>query len=107
MAASKEAVIKDLKRYIAVLRKNGFPIQRAMLFGSWAKGAGREESDVDVALISDAFTGDRFQDRRKIVPFRRKINNRIEPMPFDTRTFSTGGNLIDEILNSGEEIVVS
>ncbi|MBN2060018.1 MAG: nucleotidyltransferase domain-containing protein, partial [Deltaproteobacteria bacterium] len=41
-----------------------------MLFGSWAKGAEHEESDVDVALISDVFTGDRFQDRRKIVPLR-------------------------------------
>ena len=104
MAASKEAIINDLKRYIAVLTENGVPIQRAMLFGSWARGAGRAESDVDVALISNVFTGDRFQDRRRIIPFRRKINNRIEPIPFDPRTFEGGGILVDEILKHGEEI---
>lgn len=76
-----------------------------MLFGSWARGTVREESDVDVALISTAFTGDRFQDRRKIIPMRRKINNRIEPIPFDPLTFAMGGNLVDEIIKHGEEIV--
>ena len=105
MAASKESIIRDVRRYIAELRKNGIPVQRAMLFGSWARGAGREESDVDVALISNVFTGDRFQDRRKIIPLRRKINNRIEPMPFDPRTFDRGGNLVDEIIKHGEEII--
>jgi uncharacterized protein len=55
-------------------------------------------------LISDAFTGDRFQDRRKIVPFRRKINSRIEPIPFTVQTFNMGGNLVDEIARYGEEI---
>lgn len=105
MATLKEAVIKDLKRYIAVLKENGFPIQRAMLFGSWARGNGREESDVDVALISNVFTGDRFQDRRRIIPLRRKINNSIEPIPFDPRTFNGGGVLVDEIIKYGEEII--
>lgn len=105
MAASKEDIIRDIKKYIAELRKNGIPIQRALLFGSWSKGTGREESDVDVALISSVFTGNRFQDRRKIIPLRRKINNLIEPMPFDPRTFDDGGNLIDEIIKHGEEII--
>ncbi len=105
MAASKESIIRDIKRYIAELNKNGIPIQRALLFGSWAKGTGRGESDVDIALISDVFTGDRFEDRRKIVPLRRKINTRIEPMPFDPQTFDSGGNLVDEIIKHGEIIV--
>ncbi|MFP4445648.1 MAG: nucleotidyltransferase domain-containing protein [Desulfosudaceae bacterium] len=102
--ASKKTVLRDVKRYIDVLGKNGFPIQRAMLFGSWTRGAASDESDVDVALISNAFTGDRFQDRRKIVPLRRKINNRIEPIPFHPRNFEDGGILVDEILKYGEDI---
>lgn len=102
--ASKDAIVRDVKRYIDALKKNGFPIQRAMLFGSWARGTANDESDVDVALISDAFTGDRFQDRRKIVPLRRIINSRIEPIPFDPRSFADGGILVDEILKYGEDI---
>jgi predicted nucleotidyltransferase len=105
VVASKDSIIKDIKKYIDVLRKHGIPIQKALLFGSWSRGSAGEESDVDVALISNVFTGDRFHDRRKIVPLRRKINNKIEPMPFNPQTFDMGGNLVDEIIRHGEEIV--
>jgi predicted nucleotidyltransferase len=98
-------VIQDIKKYIMVLRDNGILVERALLFGSWAKGTAREDSDVDVALISSFFTGDRFMDRRKIVPLRRKINNNIEPMPFSPEDFISGGVLVDEIRRYGEEIV--
>jgi len=104
MAPTKDAVIRDIKRYVATLRENGIPVQRVLLFGSWARGSASEESDVDIALISDKFTGDRFEDRRKIVPLRRAINNRLEPIPFNSKIFAHGGNLIDEIIRQGEEI---
>ncbi len=105
MVTPKYRIVSDVKRYIDELNKNGIPIQRAILFGSWVKGSAAEESDVDIALISSVFTDDRFQDRRKIVPFRRKINNRIEPMPFTPHTFDMGGNLVDEIVQFGETII--
>ncbi|NCC25321.1 MAG: nucleotidyltransferase domain-containing protein [Deltaproteobacteria bacterium] len=105
MVCEKDAVIRDVKKYIVALRENGIPVERAVLFGSWAKGMAREESDVDVALISSFFTGDRFLDRRKIVPLRRHINNNIEPMPFCPEDFASGGNLVDEIKRYGEDII--
>ncbi len=105
MAASKEAIMKDIMSYIDELRIRGIPIQKALLFGSWARGPVREESDVDIALISSFFSGDRFEDRRKIIPMRRKINSRIEPIPFTPQDFEMGGNLVDEIIRYGEQIV--
>ncbi len=105
MACEKDSVIRDVKKYIKVLRENGISVDRALLFGSWVKGTAREESDVDVALVSSVFTGDRFMDRRKIVPFRRKINTSIEPMPFRPEDFASGGILVEEIRAYGEEIV--
>jgi uncharacterized protein len=105
MACEKAAVIQDIKKYITVLRENGISVDKALLFGSWAKGTARDESDVDVALVSSFFTGDRFMDRRKIVPLRRKINNNIEPMPFSPEDFAAGGTLVEEIRRYGEEIV--
>ena len=104
MAASKDEVIRDIKKYIAELNKSGIYVHKAVLFGSWARGKATEESDVDVALVSDTFTGDRIQDRRKIVPFRRKINTRIEPMPFTQDDFNTKGILAEEIAKYGQEI---
>lgn len=104
MATSKDSILQDVKKYIDELKKNGFPVQRVLLFGSWASGMAGEESDVDIALISHVFTGDRFEDRRKIVPLRRSINSRIEPLPFTLQDFNEGGNLVDEIAQHSEEI---
>jgi hypothetical protein len=58
-----------------------------------------------VALISNAFTGDRFEDRRRIVPFRRKIDTRIEPIPFRPEDFDDGGMLAEEIKKTGIKIL--
>src|SRR4030042_6050306 len=92
----KDLTIEIVTRYIEELEKNKIHIIEAFIFGSHAKGKTRPESDIDVALISDAFTGDRFEDRRKILPFRRKINNRIEPIPLNPEDFNNGGTLADE-----------
>lgn len=104
MVDSKDKILRDIKKYIAELNKSGIPVQKAVLFGSWARGKATEESDVDVALVSDKFTGDRFQDRRSIIPLRRKINTRIEPLPFTQKDFYTEGILVEEIARYGEEV---
>lgn len=106
MAVATDSAIESVRRYIEELRLNGIPVQEAIIFGSYAKGNPKEESDIDVALVSSAFTGDRFEDRRRIVPFRRKIDNRIEPMPFRPEDFDEGGILIDEIKRTGKVINV-
>lgn len=40
--------------YIYTLEKQGIPIQKAYLFGSWAKGKQHKWSDVDLAIISSS-----------------------------------------------------
>jgi hypothetical protein len=104
MAVATDSVIEAVKKYIRELERNNIPIQEAIVFGSYAKGDPKEESDIDIALVSTAFTGDRFEDRRKIVPLRRKIDNRIEPIPFRPEDFEQGGNLVDEIKKTGKAI---
>src|SRR4030043_1557511 len=101
MANKKNRIIEIVTRYIEELEKNKIHIMEAIIFGSHAKGKTKPESDIDVALISEAFTGDRFEDRRKIVPFRRKIDSRIEPIPFKPEDFNNGGTLAEEIKKTG------
>ena len=107
MDTSKNDIVRDIKNYVYELNKNGISVQKVVLFGSWARGQVRENSDIDVALISDSFSGDGFQDRRKIVPLRRKINTKIESIPFNQESFSMGGNLVDWIMRYGEEITLN
>lgn len=105
MVIEKDSAVEIVKRYIDELEKNKIHITEAILFGSHAKGIVKPESDIDVALISDAFTGDRFADRRRIIPFRRKIDSRIEPIPFRPEDFNDGGALAEEIKRSGVRIL--
>lgn len=101
MAIETDSVIEVVRRYIEELEKNQIHISEAIIFGSHTKGTTKLESDIDVALISDAFMGDRFEDRRRIVPLRRKIDNRIEPIPFRPEDFNNGGTLAEEIKRTG------
>jgi predicted nucleotidyltransferase len=105
MANKKNLTIEIVTKYIEELEKNKIHIIEAFIFGSHAKGKTKPESDIDVALISNAFTGNRFEDRRKIVPFRRKIDSRIEPIPFKPEDFNNGGTLAEEIKRTGVSLL--
>jgi len=101
VALKADQAVKLVIKYVGELERNKIPIEKAILFGSYAKGYAKEESDIDVALVSEVFSGDRFEDRRKIIPLRRKIDNRIEPLPFKPEDFENGGILVEEIKKTG------
>jgi len=105
MASTKSAVIDLIKKYITRLNQNNISVQKVLLFGSYMKGTPREDSDIDIAVIASTFQGNRYSDRRVIVPFRRGIDSRIEQIPFTPEEFAAGGMLIDEIKNTGKEIM--
>jgi hypothetical protein len=105
MVDEKAEVIAIIKRYIGELKKNNIPVSQAFLFGSFVRGGAKPESDIDIAIISEVFTGDRFEDRRRIVPIRRKIDSRIEPIPFKPEDFNEGGILAEEIKKTGIAIL--
>jgi predicted nucleotidyltransferase len=104
MAQATVAIIETIRRYVRALEAQGIQVDDAILFGSFAKGTAKDESDIDVALISSAFSGNRFDDRRRIVPLRRAIDGRLEPIPFRPNDFAEGGNLVDEIKRDGIRI---
>ena len=104
MVAQKGSIKKAIKNYVEALRNHGIPVKEVILFGSCVRGGNKDESDIDVAIVSDAFSGNRFEDRRRIVPLRRGIVSRIEPIPITPEAFAAGGNLIDEIKRNGIKI---
>lgn len=105
MASSKASIINLIKEYITRLKEHNISVEKVLLFGSIMKGTSREDSDIDIAVISSSFKGDRYSDRRLIVPLRRGIDSRIEPIPFTPDDYAKGGILIDEIKSTGQEIL--
>ena len=56
---TREEILLTLREQRALLSRR-YPIQRLALFGSWARGEAREDSDVDVLVEVDPAIGLRF-----------------------------------------------
>lgn len=56
---TREEILAALREQRASLSRR-YPIQRLALFGSWARGKAREDSDVDVLVEVDPSIGLRF-----------------------------------------------
>lgn len=87
-------------RYADLLRDH-INLDKVILFGSFAKGHQHADSDIDVAVISADFSGDRLADQLKLMRFRRQIDLRIEPIPFLPRDFNPADPLAKEIMDTG------
>ena len=51
----KETVLNIIQNYLHTLKKSDIQASRAVLFGSWARGEQREESDIDLIVIAPEF----------------------------------------------------
>ena len=72
-------VIKKLKQYKKLLSKH-MTFEDLILYGSYAKGNAREDSDVDVAIVVNTLSGDYFSTRPLLWKIRREVDDRIEPV---------------------------
>ena len=106
MDAEKVLVMEKVKRYLNELTRHGINIERAYLYGSYARGNYHKDSDIDIVIISSDFQGMRFYDWKQIVPFRRDIDVRIEPMPYRPEDFTDSDPLAVEVMANGEEIKI-
>ncbi len=49
------------------LRRSGLRVEKLILFGSHAKGTAREDSDIDIAIVSPDFKDKDIFDRSKLI----------------------------------------
>jgi predicted nucleotidyltransferase len=98
-------IARLLHKYIQKLEENRIPIRHAVLFGSYAAGSVNEWSDIDIALVSDAFEGVRIRDRNKIRKITLDISADLSPLPFRTEDFTPDDPFVREIIEHGINIV--
>lgn len=104
MVTISDEILEKLKRFLSMVCDSGLHIERAILFGSYAKGTENTWSDIDIALVSKDFTGIGFYDRKRVNPFLIKVDSRIEPHPFKPEDFTEDNPMVKEILKQGIEI---
>jgi len=99
-----EPILNCAKRFVEKVRENGVPIEAVYLFGSWVQGRGTEWSDIDVAIVSPAFEGTLFYDRRKLYRAILAVDTAIEPHPYRPEDFTEKDLFVREILRTGIRI---
>ena len=105
MATNIKAVNNNVKSYVEDV-KRAIPIDRAVLFGSHAKGTATEHSDIDLCFFSDDFENKNEMDVLKTL-FRMTRKYRgldIEPHVFPTSEIKKDNPFVKEILRTGREI---
>ncbi len=105
MAQIPAKVKNIVDRYLEALRQNKIPIKRAILFGSCAKGNYHEWSDIDIALVSEIFGGNRIDDKDKIRMITLSVSSEIEVIPFSPKDFDMRNPFVKEILKTGIKLV--
>ncbi len=100
---TREIAIKQATDFVLDCLRYGINIEKAILFGLVAKNEQRDNSDIDIALISNDFTKN-FIINNKLTS---KVNIKyplIEVHHFNSDYFKTGDPFINEITSTGFEI---
>ncbi|MBW1649633.1 MAG: nucleotidyltransferase domain-containing protein [Deltaproteobacteria bacterium] len=100
MANIPNQVRRIVEKYIQSLKENNIPIEQAILFGSYS-----ETSDIDIAIVSDIFEGDRFIDRGKIRKINLSVSKDLEILPYNPQDFTIDNPFVKEIMETGIKIV--
>ena len=101
-------VIKSLQKYIAILKKNGINIQKAFLFGSYARNEQRPDSDIDIMLVSEIYDSYDIKVKAKAWLYRKEVDLRIEPFTIGYNKFYSDNDsaLVSAVKKEGIEIAI-
>jgi len=105
MAKIQPSIKAIITRFIKALEKDNIPVSQAVLFGSRAKKQGDQWSDIDIAIVSEIFEGDRFNDRARIRKTTLSVSSDLSPIPFRPEDFSLEDPFVREILSTGRRII--
>ncbi len=106
MDIGKTEITDQINELLTKLRNAGFAIREAYLFGSSLKS--EDYNDVDLALVSDQFSGIRFFDLKSILDSVNNYSPDIDLHPFRTTDFYDEDNFFaQEIIEHGKQIIIN
>ncbi len=97
---TQEMLINIGRKYADALR-TVLTLQSLYVFGSYATGQHDEDSDIDIAVVSDDLTGDIVDDTFALMKLRSEVDTRIEPHAFLTSDFTENNPIAREIMEAG------
>jgi predicted nucleotidyltransferase len=81
----REDIIPIAKKYVDLVKASNLPMQidKAYLFGSFAKGTPHKDSDIDIAFVVSNWKGGYFDTIVPVWGLGKDIDVRIEPHIID------------------------
>ena len=100
---SKE-IIDIINKYVEIVSKN-YDVIAIILFGSYARGTQREDSDIDIAIITDDIKTDKFDEEVNLMQLRNNIDYRIEPHIISVTDYENDETpFVVEVKNTGIKV---
>lgn len=101
--AINKDILNIINAYIDEIKKH-YNITAIILFGSYAKGTENENSDIDIAVISDDFD-DIYDCMAALMGMTWDIDARIEPHPIKKKDFEEKSDyFIKEVIDTGIQV---
>src|SRR5437867_547300 len=75
-----KTVVKIVQRYLRELQRAGIPVLRGVVYGSYARGDARPDSDIDLLVISKDGAGRTGRDVDLLWQLRGRVDWRIAPV---------------------------
>lgn len=101
----KPETLDMVKAYVALLEKEGHPVDKAIIFGSYAENKADRQSDLDLCIVSPSFGKDGIEELKYLLGKARWTNPFIEAHPYSLEEFeSLPDPLLFEIKKHGVEI---
>jgi predicted nucleotidyltransferase len=103
---AKKNIVALLQIFLRLLLKEGIPVERAFLYGSYARGEENEESDIDIMIISEVFDTNDDKTVGKTWRISNSVDSRIEPYTVGRKRFLNDkfSPLLEYVKKEGVEI---
>ncbi len=100
MVKTKREIAIIIEKYKVELRKLGITPRKIILYGSFASGHPREDSDIDLIVISEDFKNMNFRERLEILGLAAgRVFEPIEAIGYTEEEIKdTKGTFLEEIL---------
>lgn len=93
---TREFSIKYAQNFVDRIRKKGINLKIVKLFGSYSKNSQKEDSDIDLLLVSDKFVGVGFIDFQLIADELIDFDL-IQAKTYSTEDYEEGDPFLEEI----------
>lgn len=108
MVKIPDDIRKIIEEYLKELSSE-IKIDKAILFGSYAKGNHGIDSDIDLAIFSDSFKDmDRIESIKYLLKKARKFRGvDLQPISFTNEDYKERLGIVDDVLKTGIELYVN